>query len=96
MNDKFLDQIVVTQVKILDKLTEVEKTQVIHNEVLKDHTRRSLANEEQTHMLREQLEPIKKHVTQVEVTLKVIGGICVGISGTVGVVMGVIKLLELF
>ncbi len=96
MDHKFLDQMVATQEKILDKLTEVEKTQIIHNEVLKDHTRRSLANEEQTELLRQEIAPIKKHVTQVEVTLKVVGTICIAVSGIVGVAVGLVKLFELF
>ena len=73
--------------KISDEMKEMKELQAVHNEILKDHTRRSELNEEAVKLLKmeidnsaekldKQMEPIKNHVKYVEVSLKIFGGIC--------------------
>lgn len=106
MDEKDFFELLLKQVeKIADRTGEIEKTQVAHMEILRDHTRRSLANEEaivlQRHYVNESikvmttaLEPIQKHVTQVETVLKISGLVGAAITGLVGLILGIMELVK--
>ena len=58
--------------KILDAISRIDVTLARQEVVLEDHTRRSLAAEENIKILRADLEPVEKHVTMVNGVLKVV------------------------
>lgn len=57
--------------KIDDRLVEIEKTLVEQHAVLKDHTRRSVANEKAVQILADELKPVLLHVHIVNLLAKV-------------------------
>jgi len=70
--------------KILDAISRIDITMARQEVVLEDHTRRSLAAEENIKILRSELEPVEKHVTTVNGILKVLlylTGILAAIAG---------------
>lgn len=58
--------------KIEERLDKVDITLVKQQSILDDHVRRSLANEESLKLHREEFEPIKQHVLQVNFVFKLI------------------------
>lgn len=78
----------------LDKLTEsvhsIDKTLARQEENLKEHMRRSEANEKAVELLSIELKPIKTHVNRIDGALKLIGLIAVAI----GIATGLINLIE--
>ena len=63
---------------IIQKISSIDVTLASQNEVLKDHTRRSLANEESVKLLSNELKPVLSHVAIVDF----IGKVCVLILGS--------------
>jgi hypothetical protein len=59
--------------KILEKVSTIETTLAVQGSVLEEHQRRSLANEENVSLLREDFKPIQRHVTLVEGGFKLLG-----------------------
>lgn len=107
MDEKDFFALLIENMKEMNsRLNDIEKTQAAHHVVLQDHTRRSLSNEEAIIVQREAvktankelitaIQPLQKHVTQVETVLKIIG-----ISGAVivtllGIIAGVIELSKM-
>lgn len=80
----------------LDKLDERMDSQnatlVEQKVILDEHQRRSLANEENLDILRKEFKPVQTHVEQVNFLFKAIGFI----SLLIGIVQGVLKLLDHF
>lgn len=58
--------------KILDAISRIDITMARQEVVLEDHTRRSLAAEENIKILRDDLKPVEKHVTMVNGFMKVV------------------------
>lgn len=77
--------------EIENKLHSIDITLAKQHITLEEHTRRSLANEEQTRLLAEELRPIRKHVSQMEGGLKLLGIL----SLVLGVIVTFIKLYQL-
>lgn len=73
-----------------EDLTDIKVIQAKQEENLKEHMRRSLANEEAVEALKNQLIPIQKHVDSVSTILKFIGVIGTAIT----VVAGLIKIIN--
>lgn len=101
MSDKdFLNHLIATQDKISDRLSSIEQTQAVQHETLKDHTRRSLSNEELVQKYRDEttqtLKPIQQHVAHVEFTLKLVGLVVAGLATVLGITIAVAQLVELF
>lgn len=73
-----------------EKLIEVSVTLAKQGVVLEEHQRRSNLNEENIELLRKEvkieLEPIKKHVSLIEATLKVLGALSVAGSSVIGII----------
>ncbi len=61
---------------------EIKLTQVEHHIVLKEHTRRSLANEKSVEILKEELKPVFRHVIMLQGVGKFLGvlGVIAGIA----------------
>lgn len=95
LDKEFLDLLIRSQEKIHDRLNEIEKTQVSHHETLRDHTRRSLANEENVALLRAEFKPVQQHVNQVQNILKIIGLIVAGIVGLAGFILTIIQIIKM-
>lgn len=100
MSDEWLkDKLdgIETKIDKLDvRVDNVDITLAKQAVVLDEHTRRSLANEEQVSLLREQLQieikPFKTHVDQVHAILKLIG-LAASIAA---IISAVFKILEYF
>lgn len=73
---------------IVEKISAIDVTLASQNEVLKDHTRRSLANEEAVKVLGSELKPVLSHVAIVDF----IGKVCALILGS-DILYGLVKRL---
>lgn len=82
--------------KLDERLDNVDVTLGKQSIILEDHTRRSLANEEQVELLKKKLEedvkPLRNHVLMVNTVFKIIGVV----ASSVGVFSGVLRLIEFF
>lgn len=91
-----LDKIETKIDKLDSRLDNVDVTLAKQSVILDEHTRRSLANEEQVELLKKKLEadilPIRKHVDMVNGAFKFIGAV----SSLVSLIYGIIKLVGLF
>ncbi len=79
MSNKLFDDKEIAE-RILDKIDELGKEivqlkliSIKQESNLKEHMRRSDMLEEQLNMFKSSMDPIKKHVTHVETTLKLFG-----------------------
>lgn len=86
MND---DRIFAKIDKIEDHLNSIDKTLVQQHETLKDHTRRSLANEEALEILKTEFKPIVFQYTLIRVIYKSIIAILAS-----GLIIELLKLLS--
>lgn len=84
--------------KILDKqdelkneMSDIKVIQARHEVNLREHMRRSAANEEAVNILRKEFQPIKKHVIYVEGFFKILGLLVTLTAG----VLGIIKAIDL-
>lgn len=91
-----LDKIESKIDKLDDRIDNVDVTLAKQSVTLDDHTRRSLANEEQVEMLKTKLEaeikPLQNHVAMMTGAFKFIGVV----SSCVSLIYGLIKLISLF
>lgn len=95
MADKdFLDLLIKSQDKISDRLDAIERIQVSQESNLKEHIYRTELNEKAIAILSEAIQPVQKHVTQVETVLKIAGLIGSGIVALGGLVLGIIEFLK--
>jgi hypothetical protein len=106
MADKdFLELLIKSQDKIEDRLGKIEQTQSAHMQILTDHTRRSLANEEAILLQKEAMrtsnseiiaaiQPLQKHVTQVETILKIAGLVGSGVVVISGLVLTILEIIK--
>lgn len=99
MTDKdLIDHLIRNLEKINDRLIDIEKIQSAHLVVLKDHTRRSLANEEALNLYRQEVKmmmlPIEKHVSKVENALRFIALFVGGVSVLTGIIVGIVELVQ--
>lgn len=70
--------------KICEDLSELKITVAKQEENLKEHIRRTELAEENLQMLRQEIEPLKQHVTVINGILKIIGIISVIIGSGAG------------
>lgn len=73
---------------IVEKISSIDSTLASQHEILKDHTRRSLANEEAVKVLGNELKPVLAHVAVVDF----IGKFCALILGS-DLLYGLVKRL---
>lgn len=93
MSDKELFNILLkNQEKAADEIAKINVTLVAQHHTLKEHMRRSLANEEAIEVLKDELKPIQTHVTQVSGVLKFFGII----SLVFGFVITAVKVKDIF
>jgi hypothetical protein len=89
-----LDKIETKIDKLDNRLDNVDVTLGKQSVILEDHTRRSLANEQQVELLKKKLEtdlqPIKNHVAMIHGVFKFIGVI----ASIAGVIECGVKVLE--
>lgn len=78
MSDNKLDKIDAKIDKVQDSISSINTTLASQHEILKDHTRRSLANEEAVSVLADKLQPVMTHVAKVEL----IGKILLALAGS--------------
>ena len=99
MSDK-IDMIASRLEKIENKLSSIHDVQVVQHETLKEHIRRSEANEKAVELLEmkldQELQPIKNHVVAVNSVLKVLGLIFTGIVSVLGIIFSAIEVIKLF
>jgi hypothetical protein len=103
----FIDKVESKLDKLHDEIVRMREVQAAQHETLKDHTRRSLANEEAIVVLKDNLikekeatrehldsrfKPIDNHVKFVDWSLRMIGAVA-GIGGFILVVLEIIKYL---
>ena len=74
--------------KLDERIDKIDITLVKQQVILDEHVRRSLNNEESLKLHREEFEPIKNHVLQVNFIFKVI----IFISVLVGIAQGIKEL----
>lgn len=78
--------------KIAEDITEIKVTLGKQEENLKEHMRRSLANEAAVEILKEELKPIKTHVDHVNGAIKFIA--LLGLFASISAAL--VKVFELF
>lgn len=71
-----MSQELLTEIRL--HLIELVKQGAVHNAILAEHERRSLALQAQTELLRAELTPVKEHVGMVNTAAKWLGAISVG------------------
>lgn len=92
-NEKTVLELILDEIKELRK--EMNNMNVIQGQqhiTLQDHTRRSETLEKLYEMLREELQPVKTHVAQIEGALKFLGGMAV----LVGMIAGLMQIVSSF
>lgn len=78
MSDDKIDKIDNKIDKIQDRLSSIDSTLAAQHEVLKEHTRRSLANENAIEVLSEKLSPVLTHVA----IMQLIGKLILAVAGS--------------
>ena len=73
--------------KLDERLDNVDKTLIIQNSDLKEHMRRSLANEEAVEILRKEMKPVQNHVFFV----KNVMAFLVAVGAIVTFVIGILE-----
>lgn len=82
--------------KISEDISELKVTSAKQEENIKEHIRRTELAEENLHMLRQEIEPLKQHVVLVNGVLKGIGVVSVIIGSTVGIFQITNIIIQLF
>lgn len=72
--------------KVEEKIASIDVTLAKQEVNLQEHMRRSLLNEEAIEIIKEELKPVQKHVTQVHTILQAVGFISVVASILAGAV----------
>ena len=88
--EKLVEKMLEKQDEMNNEIRDIRVLQAEHNIQLAEHMRRSLLNEEAVGILKDELKPIQRHVNQVDGVLKFFGGLSIA----VGVVAGIIKIIE--
>jgi hypothetical protein len=91
MADK-LDRIEDKLDRLSDKVSDIAGTVTDNTTILKEHQRRSVANEKAIDLMQKELDPIKKHVA----VWGVAGKIAVAIAGVAGFIAAIVQILSVF
>lgn len=75
------------------RLDSIDVTLIKQSGLLEEHMRRSLANEENVDILRQQLKPIEEHVSKVNFLFKVMAW-AIGAFGTIYIALDRISKLK--
>jgi hypothetical protein len=89
---KLLEKLLDKQEKLSEKQEDMNIILAENTVILKEHERRSLANEEAVILIREEIKPIQKHVDSVHTGLKLMGAVSIIIS----ILAGVVKIVQFF
>jgi hypothetical protein len=99
MNDDINDLLIKQQEHILnavtvikEDITEIKVIQARHDENLKEHMKRSLANEEAVNILKNEFKPVQEHVSNVNFVVKV-GSY---LAGAIAAVYGIVEIILAF
>lgn len=87
---KLLEKILEKQEKLSEKQETMNIVLAENTLILKEHERRSIANEEAVQMLREEIKPLQKHKDAFNTAMKLMGILSV----IVGVIAGLIKIAQ--
>lgn len=90
MSDEMLNKIDSKIDKLDDRMDTMDKTLVRHEENLKEHMRRSAANEEAVEILRQEMKPVQAHVQFVKNVLIFLGAS----ASVIGFVVGIIEFIK--
>lgn len=77
--------------KVVEDISKINITLVAQHHSLKDHMRRSEANEKAIEIIKEELIPVQKHVNGLNYILKAVGVVTV----ILGMVTAIIKFKDL-
>lgn len=95
MTDKeFLGLLIKSQDKIIEEIGNIKEVQARQEVHLEEHIRRTELNEKAVEELKNALQPVQKHVSQVETTLKIIGGAFSAITLIGGAILAIIQLIK--
>lgn len=72
-------------------ISEMKTTQVVQQEILREHTRRSELNEEAVKLLKEDIKPLKKGYDNVQGVIKFLGVIALFVT----TISGILKLFKI-
>lgn len=78
--------------QVIDRLSEIEGHMGVYNEQLKHHIYRTDIAEQNLEQLEDRMGPMTDHVKMVNVVIKV----AIALAGTVGFIVGIIKVVEFF
>lgn len=87
---KLLEKLLDKQEKLSDKQEIMNVILAENTVILKEHERRSLANEQAVELIREEIKPIQKHVDSVHTALKLLGALSV----LIGIFVGIVKIIQ--
>lgn len=92
---EFLAKLYQKLEKLSEDVAEIRSVQAAQHEVLKEHTRRSTANEEMIAAVKAELEPLKRSKAMYEGSLKVFGALS-GIAVFVVTILNIIGFFKQF
>ena len=87
---KLLEKLDEKMDQVQERLGEIDVTLAKNTASLEEHIRRTELAEEAIAVIKDELKPIQKHVTQVHTVFQVIGFVAVAVS----IAAGVVKVLE--
>ncbi len=97
MDNSLLDKIWEMIIKQDDKLDSIDKNQVIHSEILEEHSRRSLASEKRHDIIEKkvlkQWDTIASHLKKIEGII-LFAKITVGLATFILVIVQIIKVVK--
>lgn len=89
---RVVEQIAQDVKEIKEDVSALKVTAAVQQKDLENHIYRTELAEKAIQLLKDAVAPIQKHVTHVEGALKLLGALATG----VGVIAGVVKILQLF
>ena len=77
MSSNLLERILDRIDNLVNEMSEIKVILAKQEAAIEEHIYRTNLLEESVEALRKEVEPVKKHVTYVEIALKLVGGIAV-------------------
>jgi len=94
-DEKVIEKIIAKHDRLEEILSDIRLILARQEEQLKEHMRRTLAAEKRLDHLTDRVLPIEQHIIFIQRFLKTFGVIFTVISGSLGIIVGVLKIMEL-